>query len=113
MFQPIHQKKSHRAPLWAAWVLGVAVVLSPGCAVVRGQSTVGEYIDDAAITSAVKARFVDSRAVDAAAISVETLNGEVQLTGFAKSGAERQEAERLAREVKGVRAVQNRIAVRP
>ena len=101
------------AQLIGAMALGLAVLGGAGCAVTRGQSTMGEYVDDVAITSAVKARFVGSSAVDASAISVETLNGEVQLTGFAKNATERSEAERIARDVKGVKSVQNRIAVRP
>ena len=88
------------------------LVLLPGCAVTRGQSTVGEYIDDTAVTTAVKARFVESKEVDAAAISVETLNGTVMLSGFAKSSTERSTAETLARGVKGVKSVKNEITVK-
>ncbi|MDH4390489.1 MAG: BON domain-containing protein [Aquabacterium sp.] len=84
----------------------------PGCAVTRGQSTVGAYIDDVSITTAVKARFVDSMQVDAAAISVETLEGTVMLSGFAKSQTERDAAESIARATKGVRAVRNQLLVR-
>ena len=46
-------------------------------------------------------------------ISVETLNGTVMLSGFAKSASERESAESIARAVKGVKAVKNEIAVRP
>lgn len=92
-------------------VLGVATIT--GCAVVRDQQTVGAYVDDAAITTAVKAKFVEDKTVDAGAINVQTLNGTVSLSGFAKSSAERSMAERLARDVKGVRDVRNTLAVRP
>ena len=93
----------------SAFVLATAT----GCAVVRDQQTVGAYVDDAAITTAVKASFVESKAVDAAAISVETLNGTVMLSGFAKSGTEKASAETLTRQVKGVKMVKNEITVRP
>ncbi len=93
--------------------LGAFAITFAGCAVVRDQQTVGSYIDDTAITTAVKARFVEDKTVDAAAISVETLKGTVQLSGFAKSATEKDRAETLARGVKGVVAVQNRLAVRP
>lgn len=83
-----------------------------GCAVIRDQQTVGAYVDDAGITAAVKARFVEDKSVDAAAISVETLNGTVQLSGFAKTEKEKSQAEVLAREVKGVKSVRNGIVVR-
>lgn len=88
-------------------------VLSAGCAVMRGQETTGAYIDDAGITTAVKAKFVEDKTVSASSISVETLNGTVQLSGFAKSSVEKAQAEALARNVKGVRAVRNDIVVRP
>ena len=97
----------------AAVVTAVAALtILPGCAVTRGQSTVGEYIDDTAITTAVKARFVDNKTVDAAAISVETLEGTVMLSGFAKTADERMTAESIARSVKGVKSVKNQIVVR-
>lgn len=101
-----------RSTLAAILTAVAALTVLPGCAVTRGQSTVGEYVDDTAITAAVKAKFVDNKAVDASAISVETLNGEVMLSGFAKNAAERTTAETLARAVRGVKAVKNEIAVR-
>lgn len=88
-------------------------VLSTGCAVVRGQETTGAYIDDTGITTAVKAKMVEDKTVAASSISVETLNGTVQLSGFAKSMAEKSQAENLARSVKNVRTVRNDIVVRP
>lgn len=97
----------------AAALTAVTLFTSVGCAVTRGQETVGAYVDDAAITTSVKARFVDDSAVDAAAIKVETLNGVVQLSGFAKNVAERSTAESIARKVKGVKSVKNDVAVRP
>ena len=88
-------------------------LLSTGCAVVRGQETVGSYVDDTAITTAVKAKFVDDKIVSAGSISVETLNGIVQLSGFAKSATEKSRAEQIARDSKNVRSVRNDIVVRP
>ena len=84
-----------------------------GCAVERGQESVGAYVDDATITTQIKTRLIDNRQVDAGAISVETLTGTVSLSGFAKSAAERSTAETLARGVKGVRDVKNNIVIRP
>jgi hyperosmotically inducible protein len=91
----------------------LTLLATTGCAVTRKQETVGAYIDDTAITTAVKARYVDNKQVDASSIRVETLNGTVMLSGFAKSGTEKTEAENLAWKVNGVKAVKNEIAVRP
>ncbi len=89
------------------------VGIAPGCAVMRGQETTGAYVDDVAITTAVKAKFVEDKTVDAASVKVQTLNGTVQLSGFAKSSAEKSQAEYLARNTKGVREVRNSLEVRP
>ena len=97
----------------AATITTVVMLTATGCAVSRGQETVGAYVDDAGITTLVKSRFVESKQVDAAAISVETLNGTVMLSGFAKSNLERTTAEGIARNVNGVKFVKNEIAVRP
>jgi osmotically-inducible protein OsmY len=94
-------------------VLTGATIVTSGCAVVRDQETVGAYVDDAAITTSIKAKFVDDKTVDAGAIKVETLKGAVALSGFAKSNAEKAQAEYLARNTKGVREVLNHITVRP
>ncbi|HEY2926695.1 BON domain-containing protein [Piscinibacter sp.] len=105
-----------RTTLAAAAAIAVSaagLLTLPGCAVTRGQETVGAYVDDAAITTAVKARFIDNKDVDAASIKVETLNGTVMLSGFAKSEKERATAESIARNVNGVKVVKNEIAVRP
>lgn len=103
--------KYARAIAFAA-LTGITLI-SAGCAVVRGQQTTGAYVDDAAITTSIKAKFVDDKIVSASSISVETLNGTVQLSGFAKSAAERTQAEQIARNTKQVRSVRNDIVVRP
>ncbi|WP_291010388.1 BON domain-containing protein [Hydrogenophaga sp.] len=97
----------------AAAVAAVALLTIPGCAVVRGQETVGSYVDDSAITTSVKARLLRDERVAGTSISVETLNGTVMLSGFAKNKLERDAAEKISREVNGVKAVRNEIVVRP
>ena len=97
----------------AVSVLSAALLATTGCAVTRGQESVGAYVDDTAITTAVKAHFLENKQVDGTSISVETLKGTVMLSGFAKSSTERATAESIARSTKGVVAVRNEIAVRP
>jgi hyperosmotically inducible periplasmic protein len=97
----------------AAALSTAALIAASGCAVTRGQESVGAYIDDATITAQVKSRFVENKEVDAASIKVETLNGTVMLSGFAKSTTERSAAEAIARNVNGVKVVKNELAVRP
>ena len=97
----------------AAIAATVALVTASGCAVTRGQEGVGAYVDDAAITTAVKARMIDNKNVDGTSIKVETLNGTVMLSGFAKSSEEKTVAESVTWKVNGVKHVKNEIAVRP
>jgi hyperosmotically inducible periplasmic protein len=97
----------------AAALSAAALITLPGCAVMRGQETVGSYIDDATITTQVKAKMVENKSVDAGAIKVETLNGTVMLSGFAKNETERAAAERIAQDVNGVKAVRNQLVIRP
>jgi hyperosmotically inducible periplasmic protein len=101
-----------RTPLMSAIAIATLVIAS-GCAVTRGQETVGAYVDDTTITTQVKARMLEDPAVAGTSISVETLNGTVMLSGFAKSASEKSKAEALAWKVKGVKVVKNEIAVRP
>ena len=101
-----------RTTLGAA-VAAVALLAASGCAVTRGQESVGAYVDDTAITTAVKGRYVGNADVDATSIRVETLNGTVMLSGFAKNAAEKTTAETLAWKVNGVKSVKNEIAIRP
>lgn len=95
-----------------AIVSAAALLTLPGCAVTRGQSTVGAYVDDATITTQIKARMVENKQVDAISIKVETLNGTVMLSGFAKSSTEKATAESIARGVNGVKSVRNELVVR-
>ena len=96
-----------------AAAVGATIITATGCSVVREQQTVGSYVDDSAITTAVKAKFAEDPTVSAMSISVETLKGTVQLSGFAKSTAERNRAVEIARTTPGVKAVKNDIVIRP
>ena len=97
----------------AAALAALTLVAASGCAVTRSQESVGAYVDDAAITTAVKGAYVGNKEVDASSIGVETLNGTVMLSGFAKNATEKGTAESIARKVNGVKSVKNQIAVRP
>ena len=102
--------KATRALLLAAFI--GATLVTTGCSVVRGQESTGAYVDDAAITAEIKTKLIGDTTVNAGAINVQTLHGEVALSGFAKSAAERARAEEIARGVKGVRTVRNNLVVR-
>lgn len=102
----------HARALALAAMTGLALV-STGCAVMRGQETVGSYVDDKTITATVKAKLLEDKTTGGLSINVDTLNGMVALGGFAKSQAEKTQAETVARSVKGVKEVRNNLIVRP
>ena len=90
----------------------LAVVLLGGCAGTSTQESTGEYLDDTTLTSKVKTTLLQDPQVSGLAINVETFKGEVQLSGFATTEAERQRAESLASAVDGVAAVKNDILLK-
>jgi hyperosmotically inducible protein len=73
---------------------------------------VGEVMDDAAITAAVKAKLLADPTVGGLKIDVDTREGIVYLTGDnLKSQAEIDQAIKLARETSGVKSVESKLIV--
>jgi len=71
----------------------------------------GEVITDAAITSAVKTKFLADSDVAGLKIDVDTSNGVVTLNGTVKSKAEMDKAMAIARDSKGVKRVVSHLKV--
>ena len=67
----------------------------------------GEYVDDAVITTKVKAAVLEEPSLKSAEINVETSKGMVQLSGFVRSRADINKAVEVAKGVKGVKSVKN------
>jgi hypothetical protein len=67
---------------------------------------------DAALTARVKAALSAERAIASSAISVETYEGEVQLSGFVPAPDMASRAGRLVAGLAGVRTVHNNITVK-
>jgi len=97
----------------AAALLVPAALLMPGVsyAADTSTSTTGEYLDDATITTKVKAKFAEDKWVKGRDISVRTDQGVVDLTGTVSSQKESDRATALATKVKGVKAVHNNLKV--
>lgn len=73
--------------------------------------TMGDKIDDASITALVKMTLLSHRSTSAINTSVTTKNGVVTLTGKAKNSAEQDLATKLAKDVNGVKSVENRMTI--
>ena len=92
--------------VWNGCAVGIiAVLMLVGCAITSSRESTGEFLDDAAITTKVKSSFVADPLLSASAISVETTQGVVHLTGTVKSEQERHRAIQLVQGVAGVREI--------
>ena len=88
------------------------IVVGDSSARTSTAGSVKENVGDAAITTKIKAAFVSDRWVRARNIHVNTDDkGVVTLTGNAQNKAESEQAEKIARETKGVTSVMNNIVV--
>ena len=75
-------------------------------------SSAAAKVDDGAITSKVNEALAADKDLSAAKIDVDTKNGVVTLTGPAPSARARDHATDLARNVKGVNSVNNKLTVK-
>jgi osmotically-inducible protein OsmY len=82
------------------------------CAPTAKTESVGEYIDDSAITASVKSAFAIDPTLKATEINVETYKGVVQLSGFVAQQGDIANASTVARNVKGVKSVKNDIRMK-
>jgi osmotically-inducible protein OsmY len=76
------------------------------------KESAGEYVDDAAITTKVKAAVLGEASLKSAEINVETYKGIVQLTGFVRSRTDINKAVEVAKGVKSVTSVKDDMIVK-
>ncbi|SFB76072.1 BON domain-containing protein [Massilia yuzhufengensis] len=86
---------------------GLVLAVLTACAPTATRQGTGEYIDDAVISSRVKAAFAADPGVKATEVQVETFKGTVQLSGFVESAESAVRAAQIARDVPGVKEVRN------
>jgi len=91
-------------------VLMVMLGLGAGCRSMTGESA-SQNIDDATITTQVKAKLAAEKVSNLTRVSVATANGNVSLTGVVPTATARARAEEIARGVKGVQGVANNLQV--
>lgn len=96
----------------SALFLSLMLLTAVGCASSSKSESTSEYVDDAMITSKVKAAILGESTLKSAEINVETYKGVVQLSGFVSSQAAASKAVELARVVKGVKSVKNDMRIK-
>jgi osmotically-inducible protein OsmY len=93
-------------------LLGLVLALLGACSPGPHRQGTGEYLDDALISSRVKAAFAADPEVKATEVKVDTYKGTVQLSGFVETDEARTRALQLARDVEGVKKVKDAMEVR-
>src|SRR5512139_1508893 len=89
----------------------IFLVAATSCRTPAGR-TAGEVVDDATITSKVKAKLLDDPLTKGLSINVDTFEGNVSLTGAVASEQEKRRAMELARSVAGVKSVKETLTMK-
>ncbi|HDR2889770.1 TPA: molecular chaperone OsmY [Enterobacter asburiae] len=85
---------------------------STGEKIDSSMNKVGNFMDDSAITAKVKAALVDDKNIKSTDISVKTEGSVVTLSGFVESQTQAEQAVAVAKGVKGVTSVSDKLHVR-
>jgi hyperosmotically inducible protein len=96
----------------SALVIALLGALASGCASTSTRDSTGQYVDDSVITTKVKSALLKDDAVKSFAVSVETVKGVVQLSGFVNTAVQKTDAGEDATAVKGVQSVSNNLIVK-
>ncbi len=76
------------------------------------QETTGQYVDSSVITLKVKSKLLADPEIKGLAISVTSYKGQVKLSGFTHTMAQKEKAGMLAKQVEGVTGVSNMIMIK-
>jgi hypothetical protein len=107
--QPLYRKLLMKTTQRFFTLLLAAAALTSivACSSTPTQESTGQYMDDTAITTKVKAAIFNEPTLKSAEINVETFKGVVQLSGFVGSQADIQKAIAITQGVGGVKSVKN------
>ncbi len=94
----------------SAMVAVLALLVLVGCTAMTGK-TLGQNIDDASITAAVKAKLLKDGVTTLTRVDVDTSQGVVYLTGVVGTATMKRRAGDFAWQVKGVRDVVNNLKI--
>jgi osmotically-inducible protein OsmY len=97
----------------ALLALGCAGLLLQGCVTHSDKEPPEQFVNSAIITSSIKARLADAAGLETLSLNVQTINGDVLLSGFAKNEEQKRQAEYIALTTEGVNQVYNTIVVSP
>jgi len=93
-----------------AGILGMSLLMLTACESMTGKTS-GQTIDDATITASVQGKLTSDKLSNFARINVDTDRSVVTLKGIVRSVEEKSRAENLARQVAGVKNVNNNLSI--
>ena len=94
----------------SGFVVVLAVIGLIGCQSMSGK-TAGETVSDASISTAVQSKLTADRISNFTRVDVDTERGTVNLSGVVQSAEQKARASELARQVNGVKRVNNNLQV--
>ena len=100
-----------RAPLKLATIATVTLLGTVGCRVMHHEESAGQYVDDTTISARAKAALIKDSNVRSSDFSIEVYQGNVTLTGVARTETESRLAANDIRAVEGVKSVKNDVRI--
>jgi hypothetical protein len=100
-----------RASTRNPFVAAVALLSTVGCRVMHHEETTGQYVDDTTLNARAKAALIKDKNVKSTDFSIEVYQGNVTLTGVARTPSEAKLAEEDIRSVDGVKSVKNDVRI--
>ncbi|HEX5222057.1 MAG TPA: BON domain-containing protein [Verrucomicrobiae bacterium] len=92
-------------------IFGVTIFVA-GCAGDRYTRNAGEYINDESLDARVTTALNESPEYKLNSVTVQSFRGVVQLSGFVNTPDQRSKAGEIARQVPGVKGVENNITIK-
>lgn len=103
--------KTAAAAACVAFALNAGAQTTSGTVPSGSSETIGQHVDDATITTKVKADLLSAKNVKSQHIHVKTRKGVVSLTGSVPTAEDRDNADQVAQNVTGVASVKNHLKV--
>ncbi len=97
---------------WGVGLVVLAVIMAVASCRTPAGRTPGQVVDDSTITTKVKAKLFEDGVMKGMAISVDTFEGQVTLTGAVDAPEQKERATELARSVNGVKKVNNLLNIK-
>ncbi len=91
----------------------VSIFFISGCVTISPYEKPNKFVEGSIITNSIKARLINTNGLDSFQISVSTLNNEVLISGFVANQEQKDLAQKITMNTKGVKKVINHIEIIP